>query len=414
MQFQLPSKQRILALAIALCASLLAIACAQVRNPSTPSDTPLPPKARTQSATPAKPALAANKKAHRFPDTAMEYAKLIESELGVPPHIDLAKAVEIPIYVNGKKALGEFSRCDNPTLLGGKTTLSGSMIQRYPGRTADGSSLPDVIWIAFARRGPDSFRGIGSVQMIGYHKKTGATAFFESCDALQPWVTVDPETTCMTGVMPSIDQPDAFNRAFRVPGVVQCVQCHQNDPFITDSFINAAKIPGTEETVVPALGRDAPYYVIGGENWDMRTLHIQGNGCLECHRIGMGTLELFMSTGWDPNQHMPPNDPGSLKADLQELLEAWKRGPHNVANAQWLIPPARGTPEHFVGQDYPYQASFNRPRGPNRTIRKSDEAALEQLATQLKALVKEGKLSKQDATELYHAASQKQKQIDNE
>lgn len=260
------------------------------------------------------------RKSHNFPDTAVEYAKMVESALGVPPQVDLSKAIEIPLYVNGVKTLGELKECDNPTLLGKGVTMSGSMIQRYEGKTAAGQPLPDVVWVAFARHATKNI--LGSVQMIGYNKKTGATAFFESCDAIHPWVHADPETTCLTGVMPCIDQPQEFNKAYRVPGNVQCVQCHQNEPFITDSFINAAKIPGTNESVVPFLGRDAPYFVIGGDNWDMRTIHIEGNACFECHRVGMATMELFMRNGWDPNKHMPPHDPGSLANDVSRTARS--------------------------------------------------------------------------------------------
>jgi hypothetical protein len=197
--------------------------------------------------------------------------------------------------------------------------------------------------------------------MIGYNKRTGATAFFESSDDIEPWVTLDKETLRMRGVMPWIDEPAEFNRAFVTPGEIQCVSCHQADPFITNAFIKAAKIPGTNETVVPILDDEAPYYVIGGENWDMRTIHIEGNACFGCHRVGMSTMTMFMENGWKPNEHMPPHDPGSLAEDLKELLEAWRRGPENVKNAEWIIPPARDSARRIVSKDYPYQAYFNRP-----------------------------------------------------
>ena len=46
---------------------------------------------------------------------------------------------------------------------------------------------------------------------------------------------------------------------------------------------------------------------------------------------------------------------------FQELLEAWQKGPENVAGAEWIIPPARGKKRKTVGSDYPYKAAFNRP-----------------------------------------------------
>ena len=300
---------------------------------------------------------------HDFPETAYEYAKLIEPQLGVPPRVDLSRAVEIPLFVNGKRAYGNLgTACDNRTYLG-KATVSGSTLQRHVGRTAEGESMPDVIWISFGRNSTVDFEKIdGSVQMIGYNKKTGATAFFESNGSnLRPWISLDEKTWRMRGVMPWIDDPDEFNRAFVTPGRVQCVECHQADPFITNDFINAAKLPGTDESVVPALDKESPYYVIGGENWDMRTVHLEGNACFECHRVGMSTMSLFMRNDWDPNQHMPPDDPGSLEEDLDELIAAWKSGPENTPGAEWIIPPAGSAPRRIVGGDYPHKAGFNKP-----------------------------------------------------
>ena len=301
-----------------------------------------------------------NPQRHDFPKTAAEYAKMVEDELGVPPKVILDEAIEIPIYLNGVQKFGNLgTSCDNPTRLG-KETISGCVIQRYEGRTAEGKRLKDVVWVAFGRNSSDNPKYIiGSVQMIGYNKTTGATAFFESSDRLSPWVTLDERTLRMRGTMPWVDDPDEFNRAFKTPGNVQCVECHQADPFITNTFINAAKIPGTKEPVVPILDADSPYYVIGGNNWDMRTINIEGNSCFECHRIGQSTLKLFTGNGWDPNKHMPPYDPGSLSEDLAEILEVIRKGPENVKGAQWVIPPARGKGTQVVSDDYPNKSYFN-------------------------------------------------------
>lgn len=324
-----------------------------------------------------------------FPKTAFEYAKMCESELGVPPRVNLDKSVEIPVYVNGVQTYGEFFSCDNPALIG-KGTVSGSTLQRYEGRTADGKPLPDVIWLAFGRNNSSSHKHVvGSVQMIDYNKKTGATAFFESGDRIGPWVTLDKDTLRMRGEMPWIGNPEEFNRAFVTPPA-QCVQCHQSDPFITNSFINAAQIPGTNKTVVPKLDEDSPYYVICGENWDMRTIHIENNACFDCHRVGMKTIELFMNAGWEPNKHMPPCKPGSLAGGFRELLDAWKKGPENAEGAEWIIPPARGKDRQVVGDDYPYKAAFNRTgtkdekAGPKAANLKDRNEEVERLLKQLR------------------------------
>lgn len=306
-----------------------------------------------------------DEKGSSMPRSAMEYVKMCEPELGVPPKINLSECIEIPLYVNGAQKHGALrsKELDNPNLQGKGFTSSGSVLQRYEGRTAEGKPLPDVIWIAFGRNEDwdgDQRRFVGSVQMIGYNKKTGATAFFESrFRNLNDWVTQDKGTLRMRGKMPWIDRPKEFNRAY-VPAPMQCVSCHQADPFVTNPFIKAAKIPGTDKTVVPKLDKDSPYYVIGGEDWDMRTMHIEGNSCFDCHRVGMKTVELFLDAGWDPNKHMPPRKPGSLADDYRELMDAWNKGPENVPNAHWVIPPARGKKGRIVGDDYPHKARFNR------------------------------------------------------
>ena len=341
-----------------------------------------------------------------FPGTAFEYARMVEPELGVPPKVNLDNSVEIPLYVKGVQAYGNLGRsCDNPSFLG-KDTVSGSTLQRYEGRTANGDPLPEVVWVSFGRNSSSSHRQVvGSVQMIGYNNKTGATAFFESSDRIGSWVTLDKDTLRMRGEMPGIDEPEEFNRAFVTPGSVQCVQCHQNEPFITNSFINAAKIPGTRKNVVPILNRDSPYYVIGGENWDMRTIHIEGNACFKCHRVGMNTMTMFMRNGWDPNEHMPPHDPGSLAGDLQELLNTWQKGPDSMPGAEWIIPPARGRDRQVVGDEYQYKAAFNRPKTKDEKAdwddKDGDIEALKnrytESARKIEVEGKAGKMSKEDA-----------------
>ena len=88
---------------------------------------------------------------HNFPPTAWDYAQLVEPILGVPPKVDLGEAIEMPMYVKGKQVHGVFQECDNPSRLAGKICVSGSVVQSYEGQMADGTPLPDVVWVAFGR-----------------------------------------------------------------------------------------------------------------------------------------------------------------------------------------------------------------------------------------------------------------------
>ena len=295
--------------------------------------------------------------------TGIDYVRMIEHELGVPPRVILDDCVEIPLYVDGVQQHGVLNKdIDNPTALNQETNPSGSVVNRYQGTTADGIPLPHVVWVAFGRneiRRDDLTRVRSGVQMIGYNEKTGATAFFESKPEVdEHWITRDETTLRMRGTLPWIDEPDKFNRAFFFSGF-ECNSCHQSDPFITTPFIDAATLPGTKEPVVPFLDEDSPYHVIGGENWDMRTLQIEGNECLDCHRVGMKTIEVMGRAGYDINKLMPPSDPGSLADDYRQLVEAWVGGIESVEGARWHIPKAGEHEAQTVGEDYGFAADWN-------------------------------------------------------
>ena len=90
-----------------------------------------------------------------------------------------------------------------------------------------------------------------SVQMIGYNYETGATCFFESGDN-SPWTHVG-ENNRLLGVLPGPDDPK-FDDAYVPAGAIQCVRCHQADPFIHNPWIKTARLPeNPRQPVVPVL-----------------------------------------------------------------------------------------------------------------------------------------------------------------
>ncbi|MEO0446171.1 MAG: hypothetical protein AAF191_08860 [Verrucomicrobiota bacterium] len=70
--------------------------------------------------------------------TAIQFAKEIEPRLGAPPRIVLDECIEIPVYVNGVQQFGVIAsrEADNPNFQAKTTTPSGSVVQRYPGKSA--------------------------------------------------------------------------------------------------------------------------------------------------------------------------------------------------------------------------------------------------------------------------------------
>ena len=172
--------------------------------------------------------------APKMPDTALEYAALCEPYVGVPPTVDCGEGVRIPIHVDGVEVFEDQPNraCDNTDFKG--NCIVGSRIGRVEGVAADGTPLPDVVWVYFCRSAGQAMleRGVVSVQMIGYNERNGATCFFESPDAVGDDANRLPlfrRQRMFVGALPGPDSPD-FDRAF-MPQVTQCVSCHQNDPF---------------------------------------------------------------------------------------------------------------------------------------------------------------------------------------
>ena len=304
-----------------------------------------------------------------MPESAREYVQMCEPELGVPPEFDCAPGAKIPITTNGVETneIQPTFGCDNYSLQDGEC-VPGSTVNRITGINRDGSERPEVVWVQFCRSeaGLDSGGEIqwtsAGAQMIGYNYDSGATCYFELKIPGQTEFVQHDQNLNITSNLPGYDTPE-FDQAF-LPAPMQCVQCHQNEPFVHNPWIDSARLPSNpNESVLPILAPDAPYYVVGGSNWDMRTIHIDGNACLECHRIGMETDMLYRYNGFDANQWMPAHDPGSLSDAYQELLDCWENGPENTPGCIWWYPPGGGCEGREADLDFPFAAEhFNFPR----------------------------------------------------
>jgi len=280
-----------------------------------------------------------------MPARASDYATLCSRLLGQVPTADCGKGVRVPVTVDGVEVFETPADgvCDDFNLKG---CDPGSTVRRQEGRASDGTRRPEVVWVTFCRAMDPrlGLGGLSSVQMIGHDMETGATCFFESPDALGvgaqgEWVSMN-EDGLLDGELPGPDHPD-FDRAFATPPS-PCSECHQNDPFIHSPWIDGARLPeDPSQPVVPTLAAaDSPYWVVGGPRWDLRTPHIEGNTCTRCHRVAMGTSELFADAHrFDINEIMPPYDPGSEAGDLAALRACWERGPEAMPGCEWVNPP---------------------------------------------------------------------------
>ena len=62
---------------------------------------------------------------------------------------------------------------------------------------------------------------------------------------------------------------------------------------------------------------------MGGEDWNRRTVHIDGNGCTTCHRTP--DPERFLAFGpHDVNDFMPPHAPGTMADDYAAIRACYE------------------------------------------------------------------------------------------
>jgi len=278
---------------------------------------------------------------------ALAYARECEAELGPVPGFDCSDGVVVPITVDGL-VVGEdqeASSCDAPSIAEGDCNV-GTRVGRIGGTTSNGAPDDEVVWAYLCRK----YDGI--VQLIGHDTATGATCFFES-----EWEVADTvdslsvQDGLVVGPVPGPDDPD-YEAVWKAPEEVasqECWGCHLADPFVHTPYVDGARLPDDPSTpVIPQVATaDAPYFLVGeavrsgGEGDDsLRTLHIEGNGCVSCHRFSDSRSFSFDGgPTWDPNEHMPPSAPGSLAADFQALLDCADSGPANTPGCDWRTIP---------------------------------------------------------------------------
>lgn len=279
------------------------------------------------------------------------FAALCEPHLGVMPEIDCSEGVRIPLTVDGQEVWrprDDFD-CDHHSMQFGQC-MPGATVVRKTGQDAQGNALDHVVWLGFCRPEPaDEFDGPGSlnvqvvpsIDIIGYNAESGATCMLAT-DSGGVLTEVSEDTPWKAeGVMPGSADP-RFDELVDLERTDECAECHQSNPFIHSPWIDGARMPNDpDQPVVPLVaGANAPYWLLGTDHRVVLTPHIEGNGCVSCHRFPSRTEALFRENGWVAAEHMPPHDPGSLAEDYDAMLACVAAGPENTPGCDWLAPPA--------------------------------------------------------------------------
>ena len=274
----------------------------------------------------------------------LSFAEHCEPHLGVMPEIDCSEGVLVPLTQDGEavwQPRDDFD-CDNHSMQHGQC-MPGATVVRKTGQDRRGDVLDHVVWLGFCRPEPseeDPQAVVPNIDIIGYNAITGATCMLATDEGVPhdasgtaPWTS--------QGVMPSSTDP-RFEELVELERTEECAECHHAGPFIHNDWIDGARMPDDpDEPVVPIVsGPNAPYWLVGTAHGRLATPHIDGNGCVSCHRFPSRTLELFQSNGWVAAEHMPPHDPGSLSGDYEAMLACVESGPENTPGCEWVVPAA--------------------------------------------------------------------------
>jgi len=272
--------------------------------------------------------------------SALDYAEECEEALGPVPGFDCSDGVVVPITVDGVEVSEDQSgsNCDAPSIAEGDCN-AGTRVGRIEGTTSSGEPNDEVVWAYLCRK----YDGI--VQLIGHNTESGATCFFETeWDVTELTESLSIEDGLVVGPVPSPSDAD-YETVWKAPGAVAmqaCWSCHLADPYVHTPYIDGARLP--EDPSQPAIpqvgGTDNLYYLVGdayeGTQDSLRTLHIDGNGCVGCHRFSdPRSFSFDGGPTYDANEHMPPTDPGSLADDFQALLDCADEGPQDTPGCEW-------------------------------------------------------------------------------
>jgi hypothetical protein len=295
-----------------------------------------------------------------------DYAEEVCREIGPFPSFnafDLGQ--EIPVTLNGTPITGPttgphpfdtsipFTLCDRPNLLGtgGNQALPYSRIGRLPGLDPI-TRLPstDISWIFITRRYYNASSPtdplFSDVALIGYNKRSGATAFFQA--GLNGLVKDVRKVPSPMGFQPLPGEPAASNFWLTPQDTanIYCYQCHTNGPFIHDPYVDQVKVNGQmiiPIAAMPVNGVPEPYWFVGSQEFSKwaqpKYLIKPGNLCTSCHAIGEQPKSNFLVmqfsgrsapsqinpafNGYPLNHYMPNDQNGLTYGDASQ--EAWEQ-----------------------------------------------------------------------------------------
>ena len=145
------------------------------------------------------------------------------------------------------------------------------------------TNTDDAIVVAHCRKQGHAAGRFGDIAVIQTNRKTGATCFYQALGDLDGNVKAPLKGTgAWSWYAPS------------TTAGIQCAKCHDNGAIIRSPYLAQLKtgpnaLPGATDI---DFNSDQPYGFVGEDfaSWKVFNVDVQGNRCLNCHRLGVSNL----------------------------------------------------------------------------------------------------------------------------
>ncbi|MGE0547953.1 MAG: PPC domain-containing protein [Kofleriaceae bacterium] len=237
-------------------------------------------------------------------NSAQAYGERCVGELGEIPFFEKTgegtystynclESTAIPVTVTSSTGqvetpqTGTVPQCDNPQYI-------YSLCEAGP-RVASRTNEQGTRWVLLCRKSIGGYASdqYNDIAMIGHNPFTGKTCFFQNAlyqkkdgGHVPHPADVEKSTNLWSGVHGGLG------------GGIQCIRCHDADPFVHTPWIDGAK-DNAGRPIVPKMGvdpdmplgaNDAPYALVNrrGQGWTApkQLVSAEANACLKCHRMG--------------------------------------------------------------------------------------------------------------------------------
>jgi hypothetical protein len=287
----------------------------------------------------------------------LQYGKRCAEKLGPLPPFSCLDGKIIPVTVNGREVHEAVEKCDKPIYLG---VGSGGRCKPNArlGRVDSGNPNVDTVFICRRYQNVTNSQqpGFSDVAIVQHHRVTGETCFFQALGSEDLYgKRVPPPNEVRVPESVRAEHPDAAdaNDFWIAPSGmsnIQCVRCHDSDPFIHTPYVDQVFLDAEKKIQMVPEDPFGQYKVIGTEfgtsNWPetfavKSTSAVNGN-CTTCHRIGsQSTCQEFAGDSVGSG--------AAVRSQIEPYKTEWAK---EWRNARWMAPHElyanQGQWNHFV------------------------------------------------------------------